>query len=913
MDAFPQPSFVTGPPLPVRPMLPRLATRRPVQAIARKVADIRHYPAGTDKEGARKIRAKEKREVRKRREKERVTPSGFGDRPGAGIFPYGSAERTRAERSAYHARMDPKQREASLRFIGMLSGGQADMLMHTLRARYLERVELLQVSKPLKLTEDVISIYDLLIEEILLCDSLYYCDDPKPRISDEQYDELVMHLIELERCFPQLIQARSPSQNVGHGAAARSTKLALDNEVFAGESPVLATSSFTITVPVTTKLFPQHRHKALMLSLDNAYDYDQLSTFFKRATEAGSSISAELKIDGVALSLEYRNRKLHLAATRGTGRLGDEITTNVREALSERGIPDTIDDPSAPDWLLVRGEVFITPSDLIAVNASLERPLSNPRNAAAGALKHKDPAEAKERRLRFIGYECLTGKLSDADEFGRSNHPSDGLPPTQYTWSTQEETLSNLARWGFGKMPLSETCPTQEDAELFAAGVVDGRESLPMEVDGVVFKLNDSAAREELGNTARAPRGAVAYKFAAQARVTKVNDVVMQVSRNGVITPVAILEPVKVGGAVLSRATLHNFDEIQRLGVAVGDEIRVERGGDVIPKVLSVVRRSEDEDREQIEPPDRCPSCQGEVRTKIERSGAVLVLCKNKENCTAQTFGRLIHFSGRDAMEVKGLGKKTAEKLVQAGVVVNPADLFRLTIDDLLSLEGFAQKSASQLYESIQDAKTNRSLERLVIGMGIPGVGRTSAKALALKVGSIEGLLDIASSENGDELLLSVPNFAEQSASVVFEHLKLHKVTSELKALQKHVNLRYVVDDEEIDALEANEVRSISGKTFVFTGRFVSMSRPQVMKWIKRSGGRVTSSVSSKTDYVVSGLEPGNKYFKAQRLKVKTVQEAEFFQFFDISSEQAERFRIRPQDMVENRSEKKGPETDASQ
>lgn len=804
-----------------------------------------------------------------------------------GIFGAQSPERTIAEREARHAYTagPPGEVEALRRVARMLAGGELDMLLSTLRARWLDRSQYEKYGKRVQLTHDIECLYVKIIEEVALCDKLYYADDPKPKVTDAEYDELIMHLIELERVFPQLIVPHSPTQNVAHGAAARAAKLGLDDEV--AEDGENAGSSFAATVPVSTKRFPQHRHLALMLSLDNAYHHNDLVCFYKRAFEAGSALSAELKIDGVALSLEYRHRKLFLASTRGTGRIGDEVTDNIRHSLLQRGLLSDIPDSSAPDWLIIRGEVFIPPADFCLVNAQLEKPLSNPRNAAAGALKHKDPNEVKSRMLKFIAYECLTGNLADAERIStNAANSAEGLPAMHNMWPTQSETLTTLSKWGFGSMPKYAVCANVEEAEAFAVQIEDDRDSLEMGVDGIVFKFENSVAREAAGHTARAPRGAIAYKFAAQARVTIVQDVVMQVSRNGVITPVAVLKPVRVGGAVLSRATLHNFEEIKRLGIAIGDHVRVERGGDVIPKVIQVEKRSDSKNRKEVKPPRCCPSCGGElIAEKLTKMGPILVGCKNSYNCTAQTLGRLIHFSSRDAMEIIGLGKKTAEKLVAAGIIIVPADLFRITMDDLLSLDGFATVSAARLFEGIQEASTSRSLERVIIGLGLPGVGQTGARALALKVSSLNGLLNIGADEKGYETIMSTANMAEKTALNLHEHLQKETTQAELVSLSTLITPRCVVDEEDVVFEEGTTVDSISGKSFVFTGKFVSMNRPAVMKWIKKSGGRVSSDVSRKTDFLISGLEPGNKFFKAQRIKVKILQEAEVFEYFNISPE----------------------------
>lgn len=897
----------------MRPLVPQtLRTVAPqhrnvVRMITRKVSDLRHYPEGTDKVAARAIRAKEKRAARKAHERMRGVPKGFGDRPNLGIFPAGSPQRNEAERAAREAYLFPDDNsriahDASLRFHCILKGGEADHLIYVLRARYIEREVAFAQNEPVFLSDDIPYLYNNLIDEILLCDSLYYADDPQPRIADAEYDELIMHLLELERTFPELVTPRSPSQNVAHGAAARAAKLGLDDELQDGQCSSLRSSLEMVST--STKLFPQHKHKALMLSLDNAYNHEDLVAFIRRATLANTEISAELKIDGVALSLEYREGQLVLAATRGTGRIGDNVTENVVEALKGRGLITEIADADAPQWMIIRGEVYISPVDFAEINKDLDKPLSNPRNAAAGALKHKDKMETKMRRLQFIPYECLTASMEEVEAIEQDDHHD--VVPVRNAFPTQEETLQALQRWGFAEMPRSKTCRSLEEVETFAQAVELEREQLPMEVDGIVFKYASSTAREAAGHTAKSPRGAIAYKFTAQTRVTRVTDVVMQVSRTGNVTPVAVLEPVRVGGAVMSRATLHNFDEIARLGVAVGDMVRIERGGDVIPKVVLVERKSDEVERRQIAPPDNCPSCGGEIATKIEHeNGVTSYVCQNKDNCSAQSLGRLVHFSGREAMEINGLGRKTCEKLVNSGLVVLLADLFRLTQDDLLSVEGFADLSASNLVREISVAATSRSLERLIIGIGLPGVGKVGARALARQVESLDGLMAIGQDDKGSETLMGVANMAEKTAAGVYKFLRSERVITELKALSALVSAERVVDEED-ERMVVKEVGNISGMSFAFTGKFNGFSRPAAMQWIKDSGGKIVADVSKKTDFVVTGVDPGHKLFKAQRLKVTVVAETDFFQFFGIAADVQEKLKVTPKKSKAKKGKGKG-------
>lgn len=869
----------------VPPRATARVTAIPIRAITRKVSDYEkyHFPEGTDKDGARLFRKREKKAAKKQIERDRNTPKPIGF--GASVLHVDNPMRTARERAARfdHFNPNPDMPELIDRSMFMLSGGEADNLLHLLRARYIERDMVRKSGKKVLLTDDIPHLYKGLVDEILHCDECYYADDPKPRIPDIQYDELITHLLELERCFPELITPNSPSQNIGHGAASRASKLGFDEEI--SDSPLHSLQSFNKTVSTSTKFFKPHRHQALMLSLDNAYSHDDMVSFVRRSSLAGSNVLAELKIDGVALSLEYQRGALVIAATRGTGRMGDNITENAIEALTDRGVVLNIpneDGVTIPDNLIVRGEVYISPDDFKKINENLERPLSNPRNAAAGALKHKDKEEAKSRRLQFVAYECLT--VENVRKEGNTE-----IGETLNTFESQEETLLQLKRWGFGSMPMFKVCNDIQNAEKFATEVEGVRSDLLMEIDGLVLKMNDSRIRESVGYTARAPRGAMAFKFASQSRKTELLDVVMQVSRQGIITPVAILNPVSIGGVAISRATLHNFEHVKRLKVCIGDIIRIERGGDVIPKVIGLEHRCDDSSKRRIvRPPSHCPSCGGDIEMKDEdsRNGIVQYVCKNGSTCSAQTLGRLIHFAGRNAMDIRGLGRKTAEKLVTSGYVIVMADLYRLTVSDLLSLEGFAEQSATMLLSSIKESASGTSLERLLAALGLPGVGRIGARSLALKVETIDNLVDIGSDESGIDVLQGIPNIAKRTAIALYEHLQKPQYKSELKAIAQLVKPIRIVDNEDDSTVdEERRIGSISGQSFAFTGKFSSMNRPEVMKWIRRHGGRIMSDVSGKTDFLICGLDPGNKLFKAQRLMRCIVQEEEFFQFFNIPSD----------------------------
>lgn len=864
-----------------RPMLPRAIPRHTLPAGFRhaKIAGRGRIVALTPRVPSK---GKKKKEEKKLWAGCGPTPEK-SYRPGIGFGPVGSVERTEAERKArrqYEDLRDGMTQEEAIALTGVLNGGPLDQLFYTLRAAWLDRIyDRLYKKREPRLTDDVEALYDLVVKEIRECDSLYYADDPRPKIPDREYDELVLHLIELERHFPELIKPDSPSQTVGHCAAARSAKLYSDNDL--SDTPLDAVESSWR--PVTHK-WRQVQHPVSMLSLANAYSSRDLLTFAKRVEGTDSTICVEMKIDGVALSLHYQNRKLELAATRGNGRIGDDVTVNVRAALLQRGVPEVLPDDAPSGLVIVRGEVFISPQDFATVNALLDVKMSNARNAAAGALKHKDSTQVAKRRIQFIAYDCVTSSPHGHTESTPSQKadadPRDGRSFRSH-WATQEETLRGLEEWQFGAMQRYRTCDSVKAAEEFASQMELARKHLPFEADGIVLKINDSELRARVGHTAKAPRGAIAYKFAARSVLTTISNVVMQVSRSGVITPVAELQPVVIGGATISRATLHNFDEIKRLDVAVGDTVRLERGGDVIPKIVAVHLREEEGMRTPIDIPKECPCCGAEV--SVEQSPSTTVICTDSVSCAGQNLGRLIHFASRNAMDISGLGTKTASKLLDSGLVVLLADLFKLSVDDILDLDGYAAKSAATLHESIQNAATSRSVEQIIIALGIPGVGRASARALALKAITLDRLLHLGS--GGRDGLLSLPNVAEKSAESIVKYINSPRLQREIKELALVVSPARIVDDENspYDALvEESETASqaISGKTFAITGTLNSMARPAIVRLLKGAGGRVVSTVTKKTDYLISGVDPGFKYYKAQRIQVPILFEEDLPNLF---------------------------------
>lgn len=736
-------------------------------------------------------------------------------------------------------------------FGSVLRGGVLDDLLQTLRARYMERVTSEERSE---LTKDVVILYGKAVDEIRTCDELYYGSEPQQRVSDRDYDELMLHLLEIEKSYPQLVRENSPSQMVGqsrpqpiesHGSSEREK----------GASPSSAGSDNTTVAP--RRAFSQTHHPVPMLSLGNAYSQSDLKSFSKKVDEANARICVELKIDGVALALHYENRKLVTAATRGNGRVGDDVTENIRAGLLGRGVLEGLPDTAPKSLVIVRGEVFISTDDFRKLQLQEEWKLSNARNAAAGAIKHKDSSEVRDRCVQFVAYECLVA--------------DDTMKEFESCWQTQGETLNGLGMWGFGSMPKHTftVVETTEEAEEFAAVIEQSRGKLPFEADGVVLKIDDAKQRLLLGNTAKSPRGAIALKFTAKSVLTVINSVSMQVARTGVITPVAELEPAVIGGATIRRATLHNFDEVQRLGVCVGDEIVLVRGGDVIPKISRVNR--EGNVRIPIELPEKCPCCGEPVEVRKNAARNTTVLCSKSESCADQNLGRLCHFARRNAMDIGGIGKKTAAKLLDAGLIKAFADIFRLSMEELGQLEGFKEKSCQRLFNAIQEAKYNRTLEHIIIALGVPGIGTTGARELALKAGTLNGLRSITREE-----LLGLPNTAEKSAADIEAFLQSDRMQSEIMQLEESgLQLKgVVVDDVADDDSEDMVLNQISGKLFAFTGTLENMKRTDAAKVVKKAGGTV-ADLSGKSDFLVCGENPGGKYHKAQRLGIQILSESD--------------------------------------
>jgi DNA ligase (NAD+) len=644
----------------------------------------------------------------------------------------------------------------------------------------------------------------------------------RPEISDEEYDRLERELRDLEARHPDLVTPDSPTQRVG-------------------EQPAEG--------------FPQFVHRVPMLSLDNTYSEEELREFeariFRIVGTREMEYVAELKVDGLSMALHYERGRFVRGVTRGNGVRGDDVTPNVRAI---RAVPLVLAGDDPPAALEARGEVFFPRSRFEAMNRDrVERelePFANPRNAAAGTIKSLDPKVTAGRGLDLFVYSVA--HLEGA--------------PVRSQW----EALERLQGWGLKTNPASRLCPGLAAVLEYCAEWREKRDGLPYEIDGVVVKVNSYALQEELGFTSKFPRWAIAYKYPARQATSVVEDIGVYVGRTGKITPVAHLRPVYLGGVTVARVTLHNEEEVARKDVRRGDTVVVERGGDVIPKVVAVVEANRAPGAEPWAPPTRCPVCDADL---IKPEGEVDRRCPNA-SCPAQIEQRLQHFAGRSAMDIEGLGEALVHQLVERSLVRSFADLYRLTLEQLVDLERMAEKSAQNLLGQI-DASKHRELHRLVFGLGIRFVGERAARLLARHFRSLEAIAS-ATVEEIDAIYEIGPVVARSVADWFAEEANRELVR---RLAEAGVNTA--------EAGEAPVSQAFQGKTFVLTGGLQTMTRAEAKAAIEARGGRVTSSVSKKTDYVVFGEDPGSKLDQARELKVACLDEEGFRKLLNDLSDQA--------------------------
>lgn len=659
-----------------------------------------------------------------------------------------------------------------------------------------------------------------LAEEIRAHQFRYYVLDA-PVISDGQFDELVRELQRLEAEHPGLVTPDSPTQQVGG--------------TFSTE-------------------FRPVGHLERMLSLDNAFSEDELRAWIERVERevgSGAHYLCELKIDGLAVSLVYENGRLVRAATRGDGRTGEDVTLNVRTV---RDVPEQLtgtDEFPVPELVEVRGEIFFAVDDFAKLNARLveagKTPFANPRNAAAGSLRQKDPRVTASRPLRLICH-----------GLGRRK----GFEPAR-----QSESYAALRAWGLPVSEHTRVLSTFDELVEHIAYWGEHRHDAEHEIDGVVIKVDEVPLQRRLGSTSRAPRWAIAYKYPPEEATTKLLDIRVNVGRTGRVTPFAVMEPVKVAGSTVSLATLHNADEVRRKGVLIGDRVVIRKAGDVIPEVLGPVVEARDGSEREFVMPTECPECGSPLRP--EKEGDVDIRCPNARSCPAQLRERLFHLAGRGAFDIEGLGYEAATALLTSGVVTDEGDIFFLDADRLLEVPLFRTKAGTlsanghKLLENLERAK-DRPLWRVLVALSIRHVGPTAAQALAREFGALDAV-----AEADEERLAAVEGVGPTIAAAVREWFAVdwHR---EVVEKWRRAGVRMV--DERDEAVP----RILEGLSIVVTGSLEGFSRDEAKEAIALRGGRAAGSVSKKTAFVVVGAEPGSKYDKAVQLKVPILDEAGF-------------------------------------
>lgn len=667
-------------------------------------------------------------------------------------------------------------------------------------------------------TLDLAKRVETLREKIRYHEHRYYVLDD-PEISDAEYDALMNELKALEKEDPSLVTPDSPTQRVGGKPR---------------------------------EGFPKAAHSTPMLSLDNAYNEQELREWAARVQELAGSAKlefvCELKMDGLSMALRYDageagEARFVRALTRGDGSTGEEVTANLRTV---RSVPLTISVATLkkahlPANFEVRGEVIMPTKSFERMNEDRERQnlsrFANPRNAAAGAVRNLDPTVTAERRLDFYAYFLLRdGKMFAGQQSG---------------------TLDALEAAGFKVNKNRKVVKTIDAVWDFIQQAEQKREKLPYEIDGIVIKVNETAQWQRMGFTGKAPRWAIAYKYAARTGITQVQDILVQVGRTGKLTPVADLKPVPIGGTTVSRATLHNQDEIERLGLLIGDWVEVERSGDVIPKVTRVVDdKAHPRGKKKFKMPERCPVCGGHV---VRAEGEADHRCVNT-NCPAKLRESLLHFASRGVMNIEGMGDVLVDQLAEKKLVTNVADMYRLTKADLLSLERMGEKSAQNILDEIEKSK-KLPLERVIYGLGIRMVGERTAEFLAEHFGSMEKLMKAS-----EEELEEVNEVGPRIAKSIREFFDEPKNVTLVEQLRK-AGLQFTGEVKQRGT-------KLAGMTFVLTGTLPTYSREDMKKMIEGAGGKVSGSVSKKTSYVVAGDEAGSKLDKARELGVAVVDEA---------------------------------------
>ncbi len=652
--------------------------------------------------------------------------------------------------------------------------------------------------------------YEILCEQVWVHNRKYYVEHA-PELSDKQFDQLLARVEEIEQAHPEWITPGSPTQRVN-------------------ETP--------------TEGFQSVKHAVPMLSLANTYSKKELEDFIDRMhrlTERKTlAFSTELKMDGLAISATYRNGIFVQGTTRGDGVKGDDVTTNMRTI---RNLPLHLYG-NVPAEFTVRGEVFMPKDQFAELNAKrAEQELelwANPRNAAAGSLKLLDAKETAQRPLAVVFYSVVGGYMA-----------------------SQFQAHQFMQQLGLPTLSHRRLCHSLDEIITFADEVEKARPTLPYQIDGIVIKLDDLRLQDQLGVTGKSPRWAVAYKFAAEQATTRVRDIIVNVGRTGVLTPVAELDPVLLAGSTIARATLHNEDEVRRKDIRVNDLVVIEKGGDVIPKVVSVMTDQRPQNTHTWHMPHHCPSCGAPI---TKREGEVAVRCTNARHCPEQLLRKIIFFASKGAMDIENLGEKIVEQLFTKGFIHQPSDLYSLTSDQLFLLEGFKDKSVHNLVTALERSK-DVSLSRFIFALGIPNVGEGTADLLAQKAGTIQNLVTMSNDELNS--IDGVGNVVSEAIIVFFADTEnQHEIQRLLKAGVCPQELKVVI----------HHGHAFEGKTFVLTGTLSNYTRDEATQLIKERGGKVTGSVSKKTDILLAGDDAGSKLDKAQKLGVAIMDEEGFME-----------------------------------
>lgn len=668
-------------------------------------------------------------------------------------------------------------------------------------------------------------------KEMAKADEAYYQNDD-PYLTDAEYDELKLLNEKLEQKFPHLIRADSPSKRIG--------------------------------APVKSD-FKKVVHKIPMLSLGDIFSEEELVDFVKGIqrflnTDTDIEFTSEPKMDGLSFSARYENGRFISGATRGDGKTGEDITDNLKTIAA---LPHFIDAADFPEIIELRGEVYMAKADFFELNAKNEKenkkPFANPRNAAAGSLRQLDANITKERKLSLLVY--TWGEASNI------------------FWKSQSEFLETIQRWGFPVNPYNRLCRNLKEIIDSYESLLNTRADLPYDIDGIVYKVNSLELQNRLGFLTRTPRWAIAHKFPAEKAVTRINNIRIQVGRTGALTPVADLEPVNVGGVMVSHATLHNEDEIKRKDIRIGDYVTIQRAGDVIPQVLGVVLEKRSDDNKPFEFPKFCPECGAHA---IREEDEAVRRCTGGLSCPAQAIERIKHFVSREAFNIEGLGGKIIEQFFAEGILQSPADIFTLEArnggDDLFSAasglhlehrDGWGRKSVENLFKAINERRII-TLPRFIYALGIRQVGAATSLLIAKNYGSFSYFMQEMC--RGDtEKLISIDGIGEAMAHDVVEFFKEEHNLMIVQKLLNEVKIEEFVDNTAADT-------AVSGKTIVFTGTLEHLTRAEAKAKAQSLGAKVAGSVSAHTDYVVMGADAGSKARKAQELGIKILSEEEFLQ-----------------------------------